>query len=160
MCVLSGYGVMKKKKGKEDSTIGYIRLHIIITMHYIGALNDMLQIIDGIKILQDLNLFDNVCKASPKSSGGAQSAYDYCVALYDKFVQYNSTTEPVWIQLIGEMLEIAFHQPGFAETYAEKLLLENNATYANQLAIYQKFSSHVKCSHMIFCTLPLPYFYL
>ena len=113
-------------------------------MNYTGALNDMLQIIDGIKILQDLNLFDNVCKASPKSSGGAQSAYDYCVALYDKFVQYNSTTEPVWIQLIGEMLEIAFHQTGFAKTYAEKLLLENNATYANRLAIYQKFSSHVK----------------
>ncbi|KAI9262204.1 hypothetical protein BDA99DRAFT_438520 [Phascolomyces articulosus] len=108
-----------------------------------SALNDMLQIVDGIKILQELGLFDNICKALPKMSGGAESAYDYSLALYDKFIQFNATTEPVWIRLIGEMLQIAFRQPEFAAEYAKKLLLEQNLTYATQLATYQKFSSHI-----------------
>ncbi|KAI9491166.1 hypothetical protein BDB00DRAFT_874560 [Zychaea mexicana] len=139
-----GPGKFMRLFNKTCSTVLYSR-NVDLTNLQLNqsALNDMLQIVDGIKILQDLDLFDDVCKAASESSGGARSAHDYCAALLDKFVQYSSTTEPVWIELVGEILVIAFHQPGFAAKYATQLLLENSSTYADRLATYQRFNAYI-----------------
>ncbi|KAI8145657.1 hypothetical protein BJV82DRAFT_554475 [Fennellomyces sp. T-0311] len=108
-----------------------------------SALNDMVQTIDGIKLLQDLKMFDMVCQATPKSSGGSDSALAYCSSLFDKFNEFNNTTEPVWIDLVGEILKIAFHQRGFAEKHAEDLLLNHSELYTERSAIYQRFNSYI-----------------
>lgn len=104
-----------------------------------------MQSIDGILILQEIDLLDRVRKEANRNSGKATSAEEYCTELFDKFNELNATDEPVWINLLGNMLKIAFRQPGFAESHATDLLLNPTLSFAERLTLYQRYNRFVSC---------------
>ncbi|KAI9317521.1 hypothetical protein BX666DRAFT_1633731 [Dichotomocladium elegans] len=108
-----------------------------------GSLSDMLQTIEGIKIFQDLKMLDLICRSAPASSGNRPSALDYCESLFGKFMEFRDTYEPANINLLGEMLKIAFNLKGFAAEHAEELLLKSDDKLTDRTKTYQKFSGFI-----------------
>ena len=90
-----------------------------------GAENqhDMIQTVEGVKTLQSCGLLDLACKESQRHGGYISSAQEFCERLFDKFIECRSANEPLHIHLLGDMLHIAFSQPGFAILHGPSLLV-------------------------------------
>lgn len=105
--------------------------------------SDMMQVVEGVKILQELKLLENVCKESPRPSRYHPTAISFCSDLFNKFSQFHQTEDPALIQLLGNMLKIAFHEEAVALEYAKELLFDIGNNDAERLALYQKFGEYV-----------------
>lgn len=116
---------------------------MIINLEWIGNMSDMMQIVEGVKILQELKLLENVCKVAPRSSGNHTTAIGFCSDLFGKFRQLQWTEDPPSIQLLGNMLKIAFHEETVASRHAKELLFDTGENDAERLAVYQKFGPYV-----------------
>lgn len=103
----------------------------------------MMQVVEGVKILQELKLLENVCKESPRPSRYYPTAISFCSDLFNKFSQFQQTEDPALIQLLGNMLKIAFQEKSVALEYAKELLFDIGSNDAERLALYQKFGEYV-----------------
>ncbi|KAF7728428.1 hypothetical protein EC973_006106 [Apophysomyces ossiformis] len=115
-----------------------------------GSVDDIVQAIEGVKMLQSIHLLDMLCSENHKRKGNgtALSADEYCQKLFDKFIEYHATQELSWINILGNLVETAFNQPKFAQSHGawcfgfEGIMKEKN--YVEKLTMYQKYSSHVR----------------
>ncbi|KAL0088017.1 hypothetical protein F4703DRAFT_1975680 [Phycomyces blakesleeanus] len=112
-----------------------------------ASLSDIQQKVEGIKILQLSGLLDIVCKELHKRGANVDSAADYCCQLLDKFIELCSTDEPTWIDILGNILKIAFNQKGLATSQGSALLgltgVLSQKTHTEKLTIYQKYSDYI-----------------
>ncbi|KAI9025751.1 hypothetical protein CLU79DRAFT_698900, partial [Phycomyces nitens] len=116
----------------------------IINRKKIVSLGDVQQKVEGIKILQLSGLLDTVCKELHKRGANVDSAQDYCCQLVDKFIELCLTDEPTWIDILGNILRIAFNQKGLVAAQGSTLLgltgVLSHKTHTEKLTIYQKYS--------------------
>lgn len=105
-------------------------------------MNDIAQMFEGIETLQSLDLLDVVCKYEPKF-GNKKAGQQYCQELFNKFNTLNTTDEPAWINILGNMARIAFNYPEFAKEHGQELLIKPFATEIERSTIYQRFNCHV-----------------
>ncbi|KAI8057472.1 hypothetical protein BDF21DRAFT_319929, partial [Thamnidium elegans] len=114
-----------------------------------SSLIEIIQTIDGLKLIQSLNALDSVCQLSYKlNSKHPETAEKFCLALFDQYLRLCQTTQdPLWVQILGSSLLIAFTQPGFSQNYASELLgfsgkLESLSN-PQKLDIYQKHRDYI-----------------
>ncbi|CAO3576402.1 unnamed protein product [Absidia cylindrospora] len=118
------------------------------TVHQ-GSLQDIMEVLNGVKYLQRLDLLDRVCVSWYKldSYGGSSSADSLCATLFNQSVQMRNNDDPNIITLSGKMIQLAFGQPGFAEMHALELLgyMDNGEVNPDidQQAIYQRHSEDI-----------------
>ncbi|KAI8384548.1 uncharacterized protein BYT42DRAFT_493256, partial [Radiomyces spectabilis] len=113
----------------------------------ICALGERPQLIEGILSLQSLGLLDDICKESHKKWKNASSADTYCAILFDEFLELRSLEEPMTNAFLGDLIRIAFKQPGFAGEHGRDLLgysgVLSTQDYDEKLSIYQKFNGSI-----------------
>ncbi|KAG0180275.1 hypothetical protein DFQ29_000972 [Apophysomyces sp. BC1021] len=114
-----------------------------------GSVGDISQAIDGVRVLQSLHLLDMLCSENckRKRNNAAMSGDEYCQKLFDKFIEFHSTHEPSWINILGNMIKIAFNQPLFARSHGSWLLGLSGSMesmgYVEKLTVYQKYSDYI-----------------
>lgn len=101
----------------------------------------MLQTLQGFKVLQSLKLFDMVCRQN-KTAGHASSDQDYYGDMFDKFLEMRSSSDPLRIKLVGDMVRIAGNSLCSDSSYCQKLL-SNDLPDQEQITVYEKFQPYV-----------------
>lgn len=85
----------------------------------------MLETIQGVRRLQEMDLLDMVCshwyKIDP--TGGPPSSDAFCTSLFDTFLRLQNVDNPALIELLGNMIKLAFGQPHFADKHGPELLV-------------------------------------
>lgn len=89
---------------------------------------EIIQTIDGLKLIQSLGALDLVChELNILDDKFPASADEFCLALFNQYLNYcEATQDPLWIQLLGSTLIISFGQPGFSQQHAASLLVKTN----------------------------------
>lgn len=134
----------------RSKSTAFMSVSFVLTEIYgKGALNDMMQMLEGIMALQSFDLLDIVCKQNPKF-GNVKAGSQYCQELFNKYNALNVTDEPAWIDLLGGMARIAFDYPGFAKEHGQDLVIKPFATDTERATIYQRFNCHVSVHYILF----------
>ncbi|KAG0763147.1 hypothetical protein G6F62_000892 [Rhizopus arrhizus] len=110
---------------------------------------DMAETTNAIKFMQSINLLDLICqKAHQVDEKHPETVNNYCETLFDQFLELcNTTSEPLWIKLFGEMVNIALNQPGIAAKKALNLLgfsgTRQGLSDVEKLSILQKYGVYI-----------------
>ncbi|KAI8098597.1 uncharacterized protein BX664DRAFT_288171 [Halteromyces radiatus] len=122
-----------------------------------ASLRDTMEMLQGIKQLQGMGLLDLTCKKWNEidRASGPTSSDAFCQSLFDKFLDYQQMDDPTLVDLLGNMVQIAFNQPYFVKYHALELLGcaddSNRKSDKELLTIYNRHSSTINnCISMNF----------
>ncbi|KAI8354648.1 hypothetical protein BD560DRAFT_455990 [Blakeslea trispora] len=126
--IAKGYISTMKAKGSmmfenELATSLNIAMHSKIDSDH-SSLIQIIQTVEGIRFLQSISMLEIVCQKSYQLNHNyPRTTHDYCSHLFKTYlVLCLDAQKPLQLQITGNLLLIAFSQPGFASAHATDLL--------------------------------------
>ncbi|KAI8329229.1 hypothetical protein BC941DRAFT_384857 [Chlamydoabsidia padenii] len=117
--------------------------------HHAASLHDVVETIKGVKVLQKMGLLDITCRQWHRidSIGGPSSSEELYMSLFNTFLKLQNVDSPALIELLGNMTQLAFGEPRFAEEHCSELLgqldRDDMDAGSKHLTIYQRYSIYI-----------------
>ncbi|RUP50947.1 hypothetical protein BC936DRAFT_136979 [Jimgerdemannia flammicorona] len=101
----------------------------------------------GMKMLQSTGLIHILFEGEESDERSYPSLSTYLVTLFDRFLELHEVADPLWIEMAGNLLELALAD----ETVNERLFTEllgipgdvNKPSYSTANAVYRKFGKYI-----------------